>query len=247
MDSLPLNPDGKKEWNTIQTIAKNNGFSIQHIRQINQQIQHNNNNTNHTTTTTSQQTKIRTTFAYFSPLIRTINNLFKHTNLQITYKTTNTIQQLFQHTPHQHRTEHEKNGMYKLSCTTCKLSYIVQTTRTLQQRYKEHTRYIKYNDPQSAYALHILNNRYEYGTLTDTMKLVQHITNPTMLLPYEQFFIHSYRLHKHLTPEQNINDINPPIPDYTWRIRHVTYLKTENQYLTITSSSFTLITTGRID
>ena len=148
MDSLPLNPDGKKEWYTIQTIAKNNGFSIQHIRQINQQIQHNNNNnTNHTTTTTSQQTKIRTTFTYLSPIIRKINNLFKHTNLQITYKTTNTIQQLLQHTPHQHRTEHERSGIYKLTCNTCKLSYIGQTNRTLQQQYKEHTWYIKYNDP----------------------------------------------------------------------------------------------------
>ena len=119
MHSLPLNPDEKqKEWNTIQTIAKNNGFSIQHIHRINQQIQHNNNNTNHTTTTTSQPTKIRTTFTYFSPLIWTITKLFKHTNLQVTYKTTNTVQQLLQHTAHQHRTEHERSGLYKLTCNT---------------------------------------------------------------------------------------------------------------------------------
>ena len=150
------------------------------IFQINQQGQYNknNNNTNHTTTT-SQPTEIRTNFTYLSPLIRTITKLFKHTNLQITYKITNTIQQLLQHTPRQHRIEHEKSGIYKLTCNTCRLSYIGQTNRTLQQRYKEYTRYIKYNDPQ-AYALHILNNRHEYGTLTDTMKLIQHVTKPTM-------------------------------------------------------------------
>ena len=96
-----------------------------------------------------------------------------------------------------------------LVCNTCKLSYIGQTNCILQQRYKEHTRYIKYNDPQSAYALHTPNNRHEYGTLTDMMKLIRHVTNPTMLLPYEQFFIHSYHLHKHLIPEQHVNDINP--------------------------------------
>ena len=112
MHSLPLNPDENQNgWNMIQTIVKNNGFPIQHIHRINQQIQHNN-NTNHTTTTTSQPTKIRTTFTYFTPLIQTITNLFKHTNLQITYKTTNTIQQLLQHTPHQQRMEHERSDIY---------------------------------------------------------------------------------------------------------------------------------------
>ena len=60
-----------------------------------------------------------------------------------------------------------------------------------------------------AYALYILNNRYEYGTLTDTMKLIKHVTNPKMLFPYEQFFIHDYHIYKHLIPEQHINDINP--------------------------------------
>jgi hypothetical protein len=28
----------------------------------------------------------------------------------------------------------------------------------------EHIRYIKSNNPSSAYAVHILNNRHEYGT-----------------------------------------------------------------------------------
>ena len=60
---------------------------------------------------------------------------------------------------------------------------------SLQQRYKEHIHYIKCNDPQLAYALHILNNRHGYGKITDTMKLIKHINSPTMLLPYEQLFI----------------------------------------------------------
>ena len=81
--------------------------------------------------------------------------------------------------------------MYKLTCNTCKLTYIGQTSRSLQQRYKEHIRYIKHNDPQSAYALHILN-RHEYSKITDTMTLLKHIINRTMLLPYEQLFIQSY-------------------------------------------------------
>ena len=45
MHSLPLNSNKKqKEWNTIQTIAKNNGFPTTFIKRINRQIQHNTNN-----------------------------------------------------------------------------------------------------------------------------------------------------------------------------------------------------------
>ena len=43
MHSLPLNPDEKQK----PTIAKNNGFPIQHFHRINQQIQHNNNKPHH--------------------------------------------------------------------------------------------------------------------------------------------------------------------------------------------------------
>ena len=41
------------------------------------------------------------------------------------------------------------------------------------------------------------------------MALLKHITNPTMLLPYEQLFIQNYHYHKQLIPEQHINDVNP--------------------------------------
>ena len=189
---------------------------------------------------------VRTTFTYFSPTIRTITNLFKHTNLQITYKTTNTIQQLLQHTPHQHKTEHERSSIYKLTCNTCNLSYIGQTNRTLQQWYKEHTRYIKHNDPQSAYALHILNNRHEYGTITDTMELLQHISNPTMLLPSEQLFIHSHHLHKHLIPEQHIHEVNPLYQTILDAYDTLLIHRNRNQYHTETSSSYNVVPVGRI-
>lgn len=40
-------------------------------------------------------------------------------------------------------------------------------------RYAEHKRYMKANEPKSAYALHILNNRHEYGTIHSTMKVLK--------------------------------------------------------------------------
>ena len=44
---------------------------------------------------------------------------------------------------------------------------LVCSPNNVKQRYKEHTRYIKNNNPQSAYALHILN--HEYSPIEKTM------------------------------------------------------------------------------
>jgi hypothetical protein len=82
--------------------------------------------------------------------------------------------------------------------------HLQTTTQNLQQsvhrpnrpylsiRYSKHIRYIKNNDPQSAYAQHILQNIHEHGTLTDNMSLLKHIHNPTKLIPYEQLFIQTF-------------------------------------------------------
>jgi len=55
------------------------------------------------------------------------------------------------------------SGIYEVICVTSKLFYVGQTSHSLKQRYQEHIRYIQQNNLQSAYALHILNNKYEYG------------------------------------------------------------------------------------
>jgi hypothetical protein len=89
------------------------------------------------------------------------------------------------------------------------MSYVGQTNRCLKQRYKEHIRYIKNNETQSAYASHILNNRHEYGPIHNTMTLLKHIDKTTLLLPYEQLYIQSFHHHKQPIPEQHVGDHNP--------------------------------------
>ena len=53
------------------------------------------------------------------------------------------------------------------------LAYVGQTGRSLTTRHREHIRYIKTNNPLSAYAMHILNNRHEYGKPEHTLQLLQ--------------------------------------------------------------------------
>ena len=48
-------------------------------------------------------------------------------------------------------------------------SYVGQTGRSIEIRLRERIRYIKTNNPVSAYALHILDHRHEYGSPEHTV------------------------------------------------------------------------------
>jgi hypothetical protein len=141
--------------------------------------------------------------------IRKITNPFKHTNIWIAFKCTNTLKQLTKPKFHSSIQEQDKNGTYKLTCNTCQMSYIGQTSRSLKQIYQEHTRYIRHNEPQSAYAQHILNNKREYAPINNTITLLKHTNKISLLLPHEQLHIQTYHQHKQLISEQYISEHNP--------------------------------------
>jgi hypothetical protein len=79
----------------------------------------------------------------------------------------------------------------------------------LKQRYQEHIRYIRNNNPQSAYAQHILNSRQEYGTIEEIMKLIKPTTHPLLLIPYEALFIQLHQQKGQLITEQTPGEPNP--------------------------------------
>jgi hypothetical protein len=84
-----------------------------------------------------------------------------------------------------------------------------QTSRNLKQRYQEHIRYIRNNDPQSAFAQHMLSNQHEYGTIEDIMKLLKPAKHNSMLIPHESFFIQAHHQHDQLIAEHNPDEGNP--------------------------------------
>ena len=134
----------------------------------------------------------------------------KNTNIGVTLKTTTTLQHFIKHVAPTRLQEHEKGGIYKITCKTCHKAYVEQISRDLKSRFREHIRYIKNNDPHSAYALHtILNCRHEYGNIDDTMTLPKQINTPTLLLPHEQMYIQSFHHNYELIPEQHLNEHNP--------------------------------------
>ena len=145
-------------------------------------------------------------FTYYSPQFRRITNLFKNTNTHIAFRTTNTIQQQL-NTGKANLTN--PNGIYKLQCMTCNKLYIGQTSGSISTRYKEHIRYVKYNNPQSAYAMHILNNRHEFGPETEILKLLKHCTEGSKMNVWENLFIQEHHIRGTLILEQQVGEYNP--------------------------------------
>jgi len=158
-------------------------------------------------TTTIEQTTKWATFTYHSPLIRKITNLFKHINLNITLLATNTKHQQLTHKLA--KTGPNSTGIDKLKYNTCKNSYVGQSDRSIPTRHKEHTQYIRTNNPISAYALHILNNRHEYGTAEETLEFLKACNKGTRMNCWEILYMQTFYQRNVLIEEQQVNDINP--------------------------------------
>jgi len=207
---LPLNEVRRhQEWRNIKQTAHSNNILIHLLTKLRHKIQKKLDQP-HLPTASTQNTKWAI-FTHSSPHVRKITNLFKNRNVKVTFKNNNTTVQLTR--PHTTTiispTPHDTSGIYALICNTCKLAYVGQTSHALKLSYQEHTRYVKNNDPQSAYALHILHNRHEYGPIDKTMTLLKPLRNTSLLTPYEQYYIHSLHKEGKLIPEQCRGDPNP--------------------------------------
>ncbi|GFG30599.1 hypothetical protein Cfor_10511 [Coptotermes formosanus] len=69
--------------------------------------------------------------------------------------------------------KYKHSGIYELKFNTYARVYVGQSGREIKIRCQEHHTYIKQNNAKSAYALHVLNNQHEYGTMTDNMRLLK--------------------------------------------------------------------------
>jgi len=133
------------------------------------------------------------------------------------FRTTNTI---YQQLSQKGTTNNNPSRIYQLKCNTCKEVYVGQSGRSITTRYKEHIRYKRYNNPTSAYAMHILNNRHEFGPAEKTLKLVKPCTKGTRMNCWKTLYMHLHHKRSTLISEQQVNDTNPRS---TWHTYHVTY------------------------
>jgi hypothetical protein len=203
--TLPITDKSKQdEWETRLTIVKNNGdpTSMIHNPKTRLTIRTQNQKRQQEEETVSRRKWV--TFTHSNPLIRRVTNLIKRTNLKVAFRATNTIQQLTEK-----QTYKDPSGIYKLKCNTCNGVYVGQSGRAINVRYKEHIRYTRTNNPKSAYATHILDNRHEYGTEENTLHLLHACQKGTRMDCWEALYIQTLHQRQVLITEQQVNDINP--------------------------------------
>ena len=139
---LIIEQEKQHEWNTICTMAKNNVSPLRLIHILKHKISKTQ-LTSHKPTSATQKKWI--TFTYHSPHVYKATNLFRNTNVQIAFQTSNTIFHQLRHRPPHN--QQKASGIYRLQCNTCSKSYTDQTGQSVATRYREHTRYIKTNNP----------------------------------------------------------------------------------------------------
>ena len=143
--------------------------------------------------------KVWATITYYGGYIRCITNMFRNSQVKIAYRTTNTT---FEILTHLKQSTNASSGVYKPTCNTCPGVYIGQMGRPTDTRYKEHIRYIRTNNPQSPYALHILGNTHEYGTQEHIMELKKACTKGKLMNCWESLYIQEYHRKGYLITEQ---------------------------------------------
>jgi hypothetical protein len=79
----------------------------------------------------------------------------------------------------------------------------------LQTRYKEHVRYIKGNNEQSAYAARILCNQHEFGPIDKKINILHKASKGKCMNVLENYYIQRFRLHNSIIREQTVTKINP--------------------------------------
>ena len=124
-----------------------------------------------------QQSNRWVTFMFHGPFIHKITNLFRKTGLKIAFCPTNTIFQQLTQKPK----NNNPSRIYQLKCNSCNRAYVGQSGRAKTVRHKEHLRYTRNNNPTSAYTMHILHNRHEFGPVEETLKLLKPCTKGTKM------------------------------------------------------------------
>jgi hypothetical protein len=79
-------------------------------------------------------------------------------------------------------------------------SNVTIATGHILDRQSEALSYVTRNTSQTitpnrhTYALHILNNKHEYGPMHNTMEILKQINQTKFLIPYEQLHIQSHHI-----------------------------------------------------
>jgi hypothetical protein len=87
--------------------------------------------------------------------------------------------------------------------------YVGQSDRAIRTRFNEHIRYIRNNNPESAFAQHILNTGHNIGPSSQTLQLLKQCPKGKIMNCWEKFYIQQFKQSSKLVPEQSTPEQNP--------------------------------------
>ncbi|KAK5643856.1 hypothetical protein RI129_007701 [Pyrocoelia pectoralis] len=173
MLSIPMSASFyQKEWNIIQQIGMNNGYSPKLIacllRKIKNKIQLQSHQVGSYLTPINQLQDISVfrSLPYFPNISYSIKNIFSKYNVTISFSNPNVLGKSLVKNKDVINIL-DKSGIYQLLCGTCSAFYIGQTGRSFSTRFKEHSNCIKLNNltHKSAFADHILHSGHSFDRL----------------------------------------------------------------------------------
>jgi hypothetical protein len=129
-------------------------------------------------------------FTYIGKETRAIMKAFKNTNVSILFSTNNTISNLLTARRHSTKGKYDNSRIYQLTCPTCKIKYIGQTSSSFKTRFQEHFRDFKHGNRKSSFAQHLLDNGHSTGPIEDVMETI-HVTKKGQMMDTRKGFTSS--------------------------------------------------------
>jgi hypothetical protein len=170
---------------TIKNILQNDNYNIDIITKLSTKKNKQNN-------IKSQEKEGKTkwaTFTYIGKEKRKITKIFRNT-IKVAFRTKNNIQHILK--PKLQSDKYSSSGIYRMKCLHCPMEYIGQTRRRFSIRYKEHIHDIRHNSSSTGYSEHILNTGHTYGTMENTVHIIETNKKGQYLNTLENY--HIYRV-----------------------------------------------------
>lgn len=165
--SLPLTQSHfLEELNTIQHIARSNGYDTELINNILRRKTHKQKLKMYTSLSAVAQTPDKyTCLPYFGNLSEKVAHNIRKAGIKVSFKSQNSLRKMLSSKTHTDLLE--KSGVYSLHCHDCEAKYIGQTGRTFNTRIKEHIHAWKHNSCKSHFANHLLQTGHTFDPHTD--------------------------------------------------------------------------------
>jgi len=179
-----------KEVTYIKEAASTNGFKKTDIDLLihkhSNKIKKQQYSTFFNNKTTIAQHRVK--FNYTGRIANKLKTVFKKKNLNIAFENKNKLKNILGN-PKDVITEHDKSGIYEVTCPVCNLRYIGQSKRKIITRFEEHIKFIRLNQPtKSAIAQHCLTN-ITHGITSENLKLIKNTSTKPKLDAWESYFI----------------------------------------------------------